>query len=96
MITTKDGTEKVSRPDWRMRYATPLGYQRSKTFYTPKYELMADYEINIRPTLYWIPSATVDRFGNLSMPIPASVESCTLIAEGIDTDGHHVRITKTM
>ena len=96
MITTKDGTEKVSRPDWRMRYATPLGYQRSKTFYTPKYELMADYELNNRPTLYWIPSAKVDRFGNLSMPIPASVESCTLIAEGIDTDGHPVRITKTM
>ena len=96
MITTKDGTEKVSRPDWRMRYATPLGYQRSKTFYTPKYELMADYELNNRPTLYWIPSAKVDRFGNLSMPIPASVESCTLIAEGIDTDGHPVRLTKSM
>ena len=96
MITTKDGTEKVSRPDWRMRYATPLGYQRSKTFYTPKYELMADYELNNRPTLYWIPSAKVDRFGNLSMPIPASVESCTLIAEGIDANGHPVRLTKSM
>ncbi len=96
MITTKDGTEKVSRHDWRMRYATPLGYQRSKTFYTPKYELMADYELNNRPTLYWIPSAKVDSFGNLSMPIPASVESCTLIAEGIDANGHPVRLTKSM
>ncbi len=96
IITTKDGTEKVSRPDWRMRYATPLGYQRRKEFYTPKYELMAEYDLNNRPTLYWIPRVNIGSDGNLTMPIPASVDNCTLIAEGIDADGHPVRITKSM
>ena len=86
----------MKRYDDRYMEYIPLGYQRGKKFYTPKYELMADYELNNRPTLYWIPSAKVDRFGNLSMPIPASVESCTLIAEGIDTDGHPVRITESL
>ncbi|MDE6248478.1 MAG: hypothetical protein K2M29_02065, partial [Paramuribaculum sp.] len=59
MVRLKQPGQRMKRYDDRYMEYIPLGYQRGKKFYTPKYELMADYELNNRPTLYWIPSAKV-------------------------------------
>lgn len=86
-LTTKTGSELIRYPDWRHRVITPLGYQRKKTIYTPKYELMDDDELNARPTLYWIPRAEFGADGRLSLPIPPSVSESYVVVEGLTPDG---------
>lgn len=87
MFTTKDGLKSRGELPWHFQIYTPLGYQPKREFYTPKYELMDEEELNARPTLYWIPRAEFGADGRLSLPIPPSVSEAYVVVEGLKPDG---------
>lgn len=87
LFTTKDGSDYEWARPWNLKLYSPLGYQPKREFYTPKYELMDEEELNARPTLYWLPRAEFDAEGRLSLPIPPSVSEAYVVVEGLTPDG---------
>lgn len=74
---------------------TPLGYQKTRQFYSPKYDVhkTGPATIDLRSTIYWNPSLSTDKTGK------ASVEyynadgrgSYRAVLEGIDKEGNLFR-----
>lgn len=97
VITTKRGDSGSSY----QRYApgiityTPVGYQRVKQFYSPKYD---DPKTNakvadLRTTIYWTPNIITDKNGNASVEYFNADNPGTYraVIEGIDSDGNLAR-----
>jgi len=94
MFTTVNGLKSRGKLPWHFQIYTPLGYQPKREFYTPKYELMDEDELNARPTLYWIPRAEFDADGRLRLPIPPSVSEAYVVVEGLKPDGTPVSFSE--
>ena len=93
MITTKRG-EEVKGTDYENFVSiVPLGYQKKAEFYSPKYETEEERNSTVtdmRPTLYWNPSITVDKNGKTEISFYSSDisnTSYTLRIEGITDKG---------
>lgn len=87
LFTTKDGSENYKKVNWNYKIIHPLGYQKKKTIYIPKYEFFPEEEMNARPTLYWIPRAEFDDKGQLVLPLPSTASEVYVAVEGIAHDG---------
>ncbi|MBR5086737.1 MAG: hypothetical protein IKX31_07000 [Muribaculaceae bacterium] len=100
-ITTKDGSEKVSRKtDFTLKVVSPLGYQKPAEFYAPRYDT-GDNGIgegtDLRETLYWNPSITIGsnkqaRFNFYTND--AASTSYTITVEGVTQSGELIHATK--
>ena len=100
-VTTKDGSEKVSRKtDFTLKVVSPLGYQKPAEFYAPRYDT-GDNGIgegtDLRETLYWNPSITIGsnkqaRFNFYTND--AASTSYTITVEGVTQSGELIHATK--
>lgn len=81
---------------WHLSYGRPLGWQRPRHFYAPKYEVDGKGVIpngtDRRSTLYWNPSLTADGNGKISFRFNTSdlLSGYTVTLEGVTTDGEWV------
>lgn len=71
---------------------TPLGYKKTKVFYSPKYEGPAKGVVStdLRSTIYWNPLITTDKTGTATVEYYNGDGKGTYraIIEGMDTDGN--------
>ena len=100
-ITTKDGSEKVSRKsDITLKVVSPLGFQRPAEFYTPRYDAGnggIGEGTDLRETLYWNPNVAIGsnkqaRFNFYTND--ASSTSYTITVEGVTANGELIHATK--
>ena len=74
----------------------PLGWQKPKSFYSPKNEIEGKDLIisgaDKRPTLYWNPSLSASSDGHISFRFNSSdlLSGYTITLEGITEDGKFV------
>lgn len=94
MFTTNGGMKSRNKLPWHFQVYEPLGYQPKCEFYTPKYELMPEGDLNARPTLYWMPRAEFDADGRLELSLPSDVKEAYVSVEGIADDGTPVSYSK--
>lgn len=93
LITMKKGA-KHSRPldiD-NVKFITPLGYQVTKEFYSPRYETEEQQKqrtIDTRTTVYWNPDVSIsnDGKGEISFYTSDSSTDYSVVVEGITSDG---------
>ncbi|MDR1809285.1 MAG: TonB-dependent receptor plug domain-containing protein [Prevotella sp.] len=93
LITTKRGFDQsqIPAPSFNIKAVMPLGYQKPKAFYSPKYdtpEALADPEADLRTTVYWNPDVKITE-GNASfMFYSADIDSdYSIVVEGITKTG---------
>jgi len=99
MITTKTG--EGIRPQierYNIKTITPLGYQITKEFYSPKYETLQQKENpepDLRSTIYWNPKVKTDESGNalIDFYTADSLSVYSVIIEGVTSDGKIVYAT---
>ena len=99
-ITTKDGSEKVTRKtDITLKVVSPLGYQKPAEFYAPRYDTgnngIGD-GADLRETLYWNPSIAINNkqaHFNFYTNDAAST-SYTITIEGVTQSGEIIHATK--
>ena len=98
-IRTKDAKE-YKDPDYTIKTIRPLGYQRPAEFYSPRYDA-GDNGIgegtDLRETLYWNPSVTINndkqaRFDFFANDV--SNTSYTITIEGVTPSGEIVHSVK--
>ena len=98
MVTTKRGEpSRPPAPSFNIKTVTPLGYQITKEFYTPKYETIEEIrnpKPDLRSNIYWNPSVKTDKTGKASISFYTADTPSTysIILEGITTDGKIVHI----
>ncbi|MBQ3324797.1 MAG: hypothetical protein IJG81_08150 [Muribaculaceae bacterium] len=100
-ITTKDGSEKVSRKsDITLKVISPLGFQRPTEFYAPRYDAGnggIGEGTDLRETLYWNPNVAIGsnkqaRFNFYTND--AASTSYTITIEGVTANGELIHATK--
>ena len=89
-ITTQNPSKVRNELSPEFRIVRPLGYQRSKRFYAPKYTVGATSDIQSGAILQWYP--TVDISNPVEIPYPSthSPADITVTVEGITPDGQTV------
>lgn len=92
LITTGIDTSYNASPVENIRKITPLGYQITKEFYSPKYETKKQQNNPIpdtRSTIYWNPDVktTEKEKGAFQFYTADMPESYSVIIEGITADG---------
>ncbi|MBO4721843.1 MAG: hypothetical protein J5629_02805 [Muribaculaceae bacterium] len=100
-ITTKDGSEKVTRKtDFTLKVVSPLGFQKPAEFYAPRYDT-GDNGIgegtDLRETLYWNPSIVIDnnKLAHFNFYTnDAASTSYTINIEGVTQSGEIIHATK--
>ena len=81
---------------WHLSYGKPLGWQRPRHFYAPKYEVTGKNSLpqgtDRRSTLYWNPSLKADGNGKINFRFNTSdlLSGYTVTLEGVTTDGEWV------
>ena len=100
-ITTKDGSEKVSRKsDITLKVISPLGFQRPTEFYAPRYDAGnggIGEGTDLRETLYWNPNVAIGsnkqaRFNFYTNDVANT--SYTITVEGVTANGELIHATK--
>lgn len=93
MITTKRGEITSARDiKFNIKYITPLGYQVTKEFYSPRYETedkKSNPNPDLRTTIHWAPSLKTDNSGSAAIDFYTSdgSTSYSVVVEGITTNG---------
>ncbi|MBR6465933.1 MAG: hypothetical protein IKS82_05810 [Bacteroidales bacterium] len=89
-------TKPIHRTLWHITYGRPLGWQKPKHFYAPKYEVEGKDIVpkgqDRRSTLYWNPSIKADENGEINFRFNTSdlLSGYTVILEGVTSDGEYV------
>lgn len=89
-------TKPIVRMVWYITSGMPLGWQKPKSFYSPKYEIEGKDLIisgaDKRPTLYWNPSLSASSDGHISFRFNSSdlLRGYTVTVEGITSGGEYV------
>ncbi|MEJ7778471.1 MAG: carboxypeptidase regulatory-like domain-containing protein [Daejeonella sp.] len=99
IYTKKDAKKPVTAEDLKMLFPpnnvltfNPLGYLKSREFYTPKYTTPESRSagIDLRTTIYWNPKVFTDQNGTMSLDFYNGDNRGTYkaILEGTDIDGN--------
>ncbi len=99
IYTKKDAKKPVTAEDLKMLFPpnnvltfNPLGYLKSREFYTPKYTTPQSRSagIDLRTTIYWNPKVFTDQNGTMSFDFYNGDNKGTYkaILEGTDIDGN--------
>ncbi|MBP1612874.1 MAG: hypothetical protein H6Q13_322 [Bacteroidetes bacterium] len=97
MISTKKGEGlQTHEENTNIKFVTPLGYQITKQFYTPKYETQEQIDnpmLDLRSTIYWCPALKTDALGKALFEFYTADAPSTysIVIEGIAPDGKIVR-----
>ena len=89
-------TKPIDRTLWHVTYGRPLGWQRPKHFYSPKYEVEGKDIVpkgqDRRSTLYWNPAVTADEKGTVKFRFNSSdlLSGYTVTLEGVTSNGDFV------
>lgn len=89
-------TKPIHRTLWHVSNGRPLGWQKPKHFYAPKYEVEGKDIVpkgqDRRSTLYWNPSIKADENGEISFRFNTSdlLSGYTVTLEGVTSDGEWV------
>lgn len=89
-------TKPIIRTVWYITSGMPLGWQKPRKFYSPKYEVEGKNIIakgaDRRSTLYWNPSLSAGSDGQISFRFNSSdlLSGYTITLEGITEDGKFV------
>ena len=100
IITTKKG-RSTTPEDIASTGILPItlqGYQKTREFYSPKYESNVTYNHpDLRSTIYWKPELTTDKDGNASFDFynADGTGNYRVVIEGIDDKGNIGRQTYT-
>ena len=70
----------------------PLGYQKSKKFYVPKYTPEGIAEDQTGATLRWLPSVDLSRSVELPILPDMVIDDVTISVEGITADGEIITL----
>ena len=98
LVTTKarDGGFP-DRKTFNKKSIMPLGYQKVKEFYSPRYETTEDHNkvpFDLRTTLYWNPNLqTENGQANFQFYSADKITDYTVTLEGLTTDGKLIRKT---
>jgi hypothetical protein len=97
MIVSKRGFDQTLRKTdkFNIKFATPLGYQRPKEFYVPKYETQEEImskNADLRTTIYWHPNVKIAN-GKAEVEFFTSdnYSGYSVVIEGITKDGKLIR-----
>lgn len=93
-ITTKNPGKIKNRISLQFRVVRPLGYQKPKRFYTPKYNPDDELANRNGATLQWYPSVDISKSLNLSLPEGISPTDITVTVEGITPNGTTVEASQ--
>lgn len=101
LITTKRGDASIAdRKPLNMTKISPLGYQTTAQFYSPKYETAAqknDLLPDLRTTLYWNPYVKVeDGKAEVSFYTADEASEYTLLLEGVTNEGKPMHLLETI
>ncbi|MDR1743066.1 MAG: TonB-dependent receptor plug domain-containing protein [Dysgonamonadaceae bacterium] len=102
LISTKRGFDQALRKSekFNIKPLMPLGYQKPKEFYAPKYETAAeinDSKPDLRTTIYWNPNVKfTGGKAQLSFYSADTPSTYSVIVEGISSDGKLIRIKETV
>ena len=89
-------TKPIHRTLWHMSYGRPLGWQKPKHFYAPKYEVEGKDIVpkgqDRRSTLYWNPALKADENGVINFRFNTSdlLSGYTVTLEGVTDEGEFV------
>ena len=89
-------TKHIERTLWHVTYGRPLGWQKPKHFYSPKYEVDGKDIVpkgqDRRSTLYWNPAVTADEKGTIKFRFNSSdlLSGYTITLEGVTSNGDYV------
>ena len=85
-ITTKNPSKIKKTLSTEFQLIMPLGYQKSKKFYVPKYTPDGIAEDQTGATLRWLPS--IDLSHSIELPIPPTMtaDEVTISAEGLTSN----------
>ena len=89
-------TKPIERTLWHVSYGRPLGWQKPKHFYSPKYEVEGKDIVpkgqDRRSTLYWNPAVTADEKGTVKFRFNSSdlLSGYTITLEGVTSTGDFV------
>lgn len=91
-ITTKRGETSVVKTPISMATVNPLGVQKPKEFYVPKYDVQSvreDKTPDLRTTIYWNPALSSDSLGmvNVSFYTADPANDYSVVLEGVTKEG---------
>ena len=91
-ITTKRGETSVVKTPISMATVNPLGIQKPKEFYVPKYDVQSvreDKTPDLRTTIYWNPALSSDSLGmvNVSFYTADPANDYSVVLEGVTKEG---------
>ena len=82
VFTTKNPDEYTGHLPWYIKTVTPLGYQRHKEHYVPRYSPTAVAVAPTNGTLLWIPKLHIEHGTTLTVPSGAKI-----VVEGLTYEG---------
>lgn len=86
---------KAMLPQTNLVNFSPMGYEKTKSFYSPKYAVVRSGPVtnDLRSTIYWNPSINIDATGKANVEFfnADGRGSYKAIVEGIDRDGNLIR-----
>ena len=92
MLTTKNPADYHGKLPWQLKTVQPLGYQRRKETYSPRYpHIPLAYPGN--GTLLWIPSMPIDDAATARLYVPTNTR---IVAEGITVDGQPFSVCRNV
>ncbi|OFY39846.1 MAG: hypothetical protein A2X18_02455 [Bacteroidetes bacterium GWF2_40_14] len=95
LVSLKRGRSAFNKTPTNIAMFTPLGYQKTVEFYTPKYETIKEKESgrsDIRSTLYWNPCVRTDENGRAKVTFYTGdlISKLNISAEGVTSSGEYV------
>ena len=89
-IYTKTGKGKAPKDEPYIKRVMPLGFQKPVEFYAPKYDsIRIDSKPDLRTTIHWQPSLTIDESGKASFRFYTADTPSTysVVIEGVTDNG---------
>jgi len=96
LIYMKEGSNFAREKRFHIKVTTPLGYQVTKEFYSPKYETKESIDnkvSDLRSTVHWNPQVVTEKNGkaNIEFYTSDNPNNYIIVIEGTASDGSIVR-----